>query len=137
MGKSSKTTPARRYPRCPNCGLAFKSKARLRAATLLSPGGGYLYLRHRRPFLFFLMAEAAAGSVGAGLLLSQGIDALTRGPIWLVLTALVALRALAWCHSAHLLGEFVPCREGKRAVGENAPKFAWLRFGSRATKAAA
>ncbi len=124
-------------PRCRNCGLAFKTKKRLRAATLLSPGGGYLYLRHRRPFLYFLMAEAAAASVGVGLLLSQGGDALTRGPLWLALTALVALRALAWCHSTHLLGDFVPCRERKRAVRKNPPKFAWLRFGSRATKAAA
>jgi hypothetical protein len=124
-------------PSCKNCGLVFKTKARMRAATLLSPGGAYLYLRHRRPFVYFTLAESAAVSTGALFFLHQGAMALGSGPIWMALAALMLLRGLAWVHSTHLLDEFVPCRAGPRAVVKNPPKFSWLRFGPRKTRVAA
>lgn len=122
-------------PSCKNCGLVFKRKVRMRAATLLSPGGGYLYLRHRRPFVYFTLADATAVSTAALFFAHQGPMALASGPTWLALAALVLLRALAWFHSTHLLNEFVPCREGQRAVVKNLPKLSWLRFGFRKTRA--
>ena len=124
-------------PSCKKCGLVFKTKARMRAATLLSPGGGYLYLRHRRPFVYFTSAEAIAVSSGALLFANQGQMAWASGPTWMALAALVLLRALAWFHATHLLNEFVPCREGQHPVIKKLAKLSWLRFGPRKTRAAA
>ena len=124
-------------PSCKTCGLVFKRKGLMRAATLLSPGGGYLYLRHRRPFASFTLAEMAALSAGASLFVHQGAMALASGPMWSVLAALVLLRALAWFHSTHLLNEFVPCREGQHPLMKNLPQFFRLRLGFRKTRAAA
>lgn len=94
--------------RCARCGQVFKTKRRTLLATLFTPGGGYLYLRHRRPFVYFSLAEAAAGFVVAWFFGHQGPAAFENATLWLALAAMVILRGLAWFHSAHLLGEFVP-----------------------------
>ncbi|MBL0713600.1 MAG: hypothetical protein JJV98_07840 [Desulfosarcina sp.] len=100
-------------PRCPRCGLAFKKAGLALAGTLLNPGGGYLYLLHRRPAALFSLAEATAGCAGTWLFWHQGVAALASSPVWLVLTAMALLRGLAWLHLAHLVREFVPCQPRK------------------------
>jgi hypothetical protein len=100
--------------RCPHCGQAFKGRGRALLATCLTPGGGYLYLRHRRPFVYFSMAEAAAGSVVAWYFWHQGLAGLEYRAVWLAMGAMVVWRGLAWLHAAHLAGEFVPCLSRRR-----------------------
>ena len=95
---------------CRHCGQAFKKKSLALLATLLTPGGGYRYLGHRRPFVWFSLAEGALVLLAVRALGQQGAAALESAPLWLILTAMAFLRGLAWFHGAHFLGEFIPCR---------------------------
>ncbi|MDJ0873934.1 MAG: hypothetical protein QNJ02_01615 [Desulfobacterales bacterium] len=99
---------------CARCGMAFKKKALLLLATLFTPGGGYLYMGHRRPFVYFSIAESAFAFVVLSILWPQGPAIFGNGLLGIALTAMMLLRGLAWFHAAHLLGEFIP----RRACGK-------------------
>ncbi len=113
---------------CGRCGLAFKKKPLLLLATLLTPGGGYLYMGHRRPFVYFSIAETAFVLVALSVLWPQGLAVPGNGIVGLALTAMLLLRGLAWFHAAHLLGEFIPCR----GCGKVLHVLQSLRLGSKA-----
>ncbi len=101
--------------RCSRCGRAFKQKSLFLLATLLSPGAGYGYLRHRRPSVYFSIVEALAVSAAA-LTLWQSGQVVESGMVWSALMTMVLLRGLAWFHAAHLLDEFVPCRDRRKFI---------------------
>jgi hypothetical protein len=99
---------------CAHCGQAFKQKSRALLATLCTPGGGYRYLGHRRPFVCFSLAEATLVLLVAMTLHAHGTAAVASAAFWLSLTAMALLRGLAWRHGAHFLREFVPSRIARR-----------------------
>ncbi len=115
---------------CGHCGLAFKKKPLLLLATLFTPGGGYLYMGHRRPFVYFTIAEIPFAFVALSILWPQGPAGYGNGMLGLALTAMILLRGLAWFHAAHLLREFIPCRVCARVLHV----LQSLRLGSKAVK---
>lgn len=96
--------------RCAHCGQAFKRTALALLATLLTAGGGHLYLRHRRPFVYFSFVEMVAGILVGWQFWYPGAAALAGPAVWLASASMIAFRALAWFHWRHLLREYVPCQ---------------------------